>query len=59
MRNAKMKDTDMSEPAEIQCCSRDTEIDRLVCRMAAHDSYGASPAAGDCDDRPTDDGDRR
>lgn len=49
----------MSELAEIQCCSRDTEIDRLICRIAAHDSYGASPAAGDCHDRAADDGDRR
>jgi len=54
-----MKETDMSELAEIQCCSSDTEIDRLICRMAAHDSYGASPAADPCDDRAPDDGDRR
>ncbi len=49
----------MNELAEIRCCSRDTEIDRLVCRMAAHDSYGANPAADDRGGRPGDDGDRR
>ncbi len=46
----------MNADTEFGCCSREAELDRLICRMAAHGSYGASSAAHSRDDRDADDG---
>lgn len=42
----------MNTRAELADCSRQAELDRLICRLAAHGSYGASAAARDRDGRP-------
>ena len=47
----------MNADAELGDCSREAEFDRLICRMAAHGSYGASAAADGGKDRPAADGD--
>ncbi len=47
----------MNTDAELGDCSREAELDRLICRMAAHGSYGASAAADGRKDRPAADGD--
>ncbi len=49
----------MSTNTKLECCDREAELDRLICRMVAHGSYGASAAAHAGADHVTDDGDDR
>ncbi len=49
----------MTADTEFGCCNREAELDRLICRMAAHGAYGASAAAEACDDPTAEDGDDR
>ena len=38
----------MTTHAAFDCCARQAELDRLICRLAAHDSYSTiMPAAAD------------
>ena len=39
------------------CHAEETDLDRLICRMSAHDAYGARPAAAFCVAEPADEGD--
>jgi hypothetical protein len=57
--NANMTETEMNEFADGQCCTREAELDRLICRMAAHESYGATTPWCDHRERPIDEGDAR
>ncbi len=58
-KSATLKETAMNSHAEFESCPGEAELDRLICRMAAHGSYGASSAAHAGDDRDADDGDDR
>lgn len=49
----------MNTHADFESCSGETELDRLICGMAAHGSYGASSVAHACVDRDVDDGNDR
>lgn len=49
----------MNSPTKLECCDREAELDRLICRLVAHGSYGASAAVHAGDDRDADDGDDR
>ncbi len=49
----------MTTDAECGCRAGDTDLDRLICRMSAHDAYGARPAAAFCPAEPADEGDDR
>jgi hypothetical protein len=57
--NTRMTETEMTEIAELQCCAREAELDRLICRMAVHESYGATTPLCDHRERPIDEGDAR
>ncbi len=46
----------MNTRAELESCTGEAELDRLICRMAAHGSYGASAAAHARDDRDAEQG---
>ena len=49
----------MNTHSKLESCDRETELDRLICRLVAHGSYGASAAAHANGDRDADDGDDR
>jgi hypothetical protein len=36
----------MNAHTGLDCCDRKADLDRLICRMVAHDSYGAIASAG-------------
>ena len=52
-------ETAMTTDAECGCRAGDTDLDRLIRRMSAHDAYGARPAAAFCLAEPADEGDDR
>ena len=49
----------MNTHIKLECCDSKAELDRLICRLVAHGSYGASAAAHASDDQDTDAGDNR
>ncbi len=46
----------MNTHAELESCVGEAELDRLICRLAAHGSYGASAAARARDQGDADEG---
>ena len=36
----------MNSRTGLDCCNRKADLDRLICRMVAHDSYGATASTG-------------
>ena len=50
-------ETAMNAHSECGCRIEETDLDRLICRMSAHDAYGARPAATVCVVETVDDGD--
>lgn len=49
----------MIDQLETRCCAETTDLDRLLCRMSAHDSYGARETVESCFPAIEDPGDDR